>query len=114
VEQINGRQEDYVVLGNGVRVGPMDHIFKDMVNVQEAQIHQRRAGEITIRVVRTGGYAESDERLLLRETEKRVGASTKVNVEYLDTLPRSSAGKLRFVVSEIPEASIEETPHAIA
>lgn len=113
VELINGRHEDYVVLENGVRVGRMDHIFKDMVNVQEAQIHQRRAGEMTIRVVRTGRYTESDERLLLHETAKRVGTRMKVNVEYLDTLPRSSVGKLRFVVSEIPEASIEQTPRAL-
>jgi len=40
VASIDGRQEDYVVLRNGARLGRMDHIFKDMVNIREAQIYQ--------------------------------------------------------------------------
>jgi phenylacetate-CoA ligase len=114
VERIDGRVEDYVVLRNGVRVGRMDHIFKDMVNIQEAQIHQARPGEMTIRVVRGRDYADEDERALLRETAKRVGDDMNVKVEYLSALTRSSLGKLRFVVSEIPEASIERPPRALA
>lgn len=113
VERIDGRVEDYVVLRNGVRVGRMDHIFKDMVNIQEAQIHQARPGEMTIRVVRGRDYVDGDERLLLRETAKRVGDDMKVNIEYVSVLSRSRVGKLRFVVSEIPAASIERPPRSV-
>ena len=42
----------YVVLPDGTRVGRMDHCFKDMVSVREAQIHQAQLGEITVRIVR--------------------------------------------------------------
>jgi phenylacetate-CoA ligase len=114
VERIDGRSEDYVVLGNGVRLGRMDHIFKDMVNIQEAQIHQVRPGEITIRVVRGRDYVDEDERALLRETAKRVGGDMKTRIEYVSVLTRSSQGKLRLVVSEIPEASIEGAPRSLA
>jgi phenylacetate-CoA ligase len=110
VERLDGRVEDYVMLRNGARVGRMDHIFKDMVNIQEAQIHQVLPGEITIRVVRSRDYVEEDERSLLRETAKRLGDDMKMKIEYVNVLSRSSIGKLRFVVSEIPEASIEGTP----
>ncbi len=41
VERIDGRQEDYVILKNGARLGRMDHIFKDLINIREAQIYQR-------------------------------------------------------------------------
>ena len=112
VEKVDGRLEDYVVLRNGVRIGRMDHIFKDMVNIQEAQIHQARPGEMTIRVVRGRGYRDEDEQGLLRETEKRVGDNMKIRVEYWNSLPRSSTGKLRFVLSELPGASIEDLPKA--
>ncbi len=44
VASIDGRKEDYVVLRNGARVGRMDHIFKDMVTVREAQIVQNEPG----------------------------------------------------------------------
>jgi phenylacetate-CoA ligase len=114
VERIDGRLEDYVVLRNGTRIGRMDHIFKDMTNIREAQIRQARPGEMTIRVVRGRDYGEADERALLRETVKRVGDDMDVSVEYVEALPRSSTGKLRFVVSELPDAAIDPAPAAPA
>jgi phenylacetate-CoA ligase len=101
VSRVDGRLEDYVVLRNGARIGRMDHIFKDMVNIVEAQIHQKIPGELTIRVVRGENFGDADEHALRRETAKRVGDDTAVKIEYVTRLPRSSTGKLRFVVSEI-------------
>lgn len=109
VSRIDGRLEDYVVLNNGARIGRMDHVFKDMVNVREAQIRQRVPGEITIRVVRGPGYARADDDAIVREVRKRVGEDTGVELEYADRLERSPTGKLRFVVSEIPEGAPERS-----
>ena len=106
VEKVDGRLEDYVVLRSGARVGRMDHIFKDMVNIREAQIRQAVPGELVIRVVRGRDYGDADEQMLRAETAKRVGSDTTVDVEYVDELPRTAAGKLRFVVSEVEGASI--------
>jgi phenylacetate-CoA ligase len=111
IESIDGRHEDYVALPNGTRLGRMDHIFKDMVNIKEAQIHQAHPDEITLRVVRGHKYNDFDEDALRRETIKRVGNEMDVRVEYVDSLPRSANGKLRFVVSEIKEASIDRLSH---
>jgi phenylacetate-CoA ligase len=113
VERIDGRLEDYVLLRNGAHVGRMDHVFKDMVNIVEAQIHQVKPGELTIRVVRGEQYGEADEHLLRRETAKRVGDDTAVEIEYVNALPRTSTGKLRLVVSEIAEAAISSQPDAL-
>jgi len=107
VEWIDGRREDYVVLADGALIGRMDHVFKDLTNIREAQIHQARPGEITIRVVRGRAYRDEDDLTLVREVHKRLGQETKVDIDYVDSLPRSSNGKLRFVVSEVPKASIE-------
>ena len=106
IERIDGRFEDYVVLRNGARVGRMDHVFKDMLNIVEAQIRQVTPGELTIRVVRGEKYGDADEEALRRETAKRVGDDTAVRIEYVSAIPRSSTGKLRLVVSEIPDAAI--------
>lgn len=40
VEHLDGRQEDYVVTRSGAQLGRIDHIFKDMINIREAQIRQ--------------------------------------------------------------------------
>jgi phenylacetate-CoA ligase len=103
VARIDGRLEDYVVLGDGTRIGRMDHIFKDMVNVREAQIRQSRPGAITLHVSRLPEYTEADERALMAETRKRVGDGTEVRLEYVERLERSAIGKLRLVVSEIAD-----------
>ncbi len=106
VLSIDGRQEDYVILKNGARLGRMDHIFKDLTNIREAQIYQRRPGELVIRVVRGHRYTNADEVLLLRELRKRVGEDTEVSIEYVECLERSRTGKLRFVISDAEEGKL--------
>jgi phenylacetate-CoA ligase len=101
VESIDGRSEDYLWLGDGTRLGRLDHIFKDATRIREAQIVQRARGEMTLRVVRGVGFAEDDERQLLAETRYRVGAAMRVDLEYVDRIERTATGKLRLVVSEV-------------
>ena len=101
LERIDGRLEDYVVLADGRRLGRLDHIFKDLVAVREAQIVQRVPGEVTLRVVRSRGYDSADEQRLLTEARMRLGASTRIDLEYIDRVERSATGKLRFVVTHV-------------
>ncbi len=99
VAGVDGRIEGYVVLRDGSRVGRMDHVFKDMVNVREAQIVQKEPGAIVLRVVRGERFADEDERRLLAEVRKRLGDRATVSIEYPDRLERTPGGKLRFVVA---------------
>lgn len=103
VERVDGRQEDYVVLQNGARIGRMDHIFKDLLSIREAQIYNERPGKIVYRIVRGNDYGPQDERRLLEETRLRLGDLVSVKIEYVDRIERSRTGKLRFVVSDIPD-----------
>lgn len=107
IERIDGRKEDYVVLSNGMRLGRMDQIFKDLVNIREAQILQSVPGAFTYRIVRSPRYGAGDETRLMHETRITVGDGAQVKIEYVDRLERSAAGKLRFVVSDIPEAKLD-------
>jgi phenylacetate-CoA ligase len=101
VEAIDGRLEDYVVRRDGSMVGRLDHVFKDLVNIREAQIWQAEPGKVQIRVVRGAAYTRGDEDRLRMEMVKRLGAETEVGVEHWESLPRGKGGKLRFVVSEL-------------
>lgn len=103
LQKIDGRDEDYVVLPNGAHVGRLDHIFKDLTNIAEAQIYQERLGRVVLRVARSRNYSDHDERQLLKEARQRLGADTEILIEYhRDRLERSSSAKLRFVVQRIP------------
>ena len=101
VSQIDGRIEDYLVLPNGAKIGRLDHIFKDCVNIREAQIRQARDGRITFRIVKGDKYRDADERLLENEVKKRLGADVNFNIKYCDEIAKTASGKLRLVVSDL-------------
>jgi len=107
VQEIDGRKEDYVILPNGAVVGRLDHIFKDLVNIREAQIYQKQQGQIELRIVKGTSYTDKDEQDLLKATRKRVGDDMEIIVRYVDAIERTSSGKLRFVLSEL---NIEDVP----
>lgn len=98
VAQIDGRAEDYLELPDGTRLGRLDHIFKDAINVREAQIIQEQSGEMILRVVRGPRYGAADEQALLEETRARVGPRMGVQLEYATALERTATGKLRLVI----------------
>ena len=107
IARIDGRQEDYVVLANFMYVGRMDHVFKDISGVREAQINQNIPGKIEIRIVTGKEYSATEEKAIYMELEKRFGNLLEVNLRYVDSLPRSKNGKLRLVVSDIPDAKLK-------
>jgi phenylacetate-CoA ligase len=99
---IDGRQEDYITLPNGVKLGRLDHIFKDLTEVQEAQIYQPELGKVILRIVKGPNYDTiNQEKSVISETRKRVGNDIKINIEYLDSIPKTKSGKLKFVISDI-------------
>lgn len=97
----DGRKAGYVVLSNGVRVSCGNRMSKMLGDICEAQIVQRRAGELAVRVVRGADYDGGSEGRLVREMRKRLGTDTSIRVEYVQALQRSPTGKLRLVVSEV-------------
>jgi phenylacetate-CoA ligase len=107
VDGVDGRKEDFVITRRGARLGRLDHVFKDLTRVREAQIRQDEPGRMTIWIVRAEGYGEKDEKALRGEVIKRVGDDVSFDIEYTDGIPRTSRGKLRFVVSTVADGQIE-------
>jgi len=107
VRSIDGRKEDYVLTPDGRRIGRLDHIFKDMVNIKECQIFQERVERVVFRVVRGKEYTGKDEKMLLHETRTRLGNRIEIVIDYVEAIERTSQGKLRFVISKIPSAQIQ-------
>jgi len=78
IDSILGRVEDYIITGDGRMVGRLDHIFKDSMNVKEAQIYQDKPGEIVLRIVKNNIFTKNDENALLNELFLRLGSNIKV------------------------------------
>ena len=105
IEHIEGRIEDYIITPDHRIVGRLDHLFKDSVNVLEAQIFQPSVNEIILRIIRSENYNIEDEKGILTEARMRLGEAIGIRFEYVDEIARSNSGKYQFIVS-----TIEKTP----
>lgn len=99
--EVDGRIEDYVLTPDGRLVGRMDHVFKDQLEVAEAQILQRDPRAILVLVVPRAGYTEATERALVRQIRSRLGPEIDIRLELVNSIPREPNGKFRAVKSEV-------------
>jgi phenylacetate-CoA ligase len=102
VKDIDGRKEDFIQLPSGAMIGRLDHIFKDLVHIREAQIYQIDPSSVTFRIVKGHEYDESGtEKLLYNEAVRRLGTEIKILFEYVQSIDKTPSGKLRFVISDL-------------
>lgn len=101
---ITSRSEDIVTTSDGryLAFASLTLPFKGMNNLLEAQIIQESIDYLRIRLVRKPGYTEADSQYLLDEFKKRIGTKTRIEIEFLDSIPRTKSGKFRFVISKVP------------
>ncbi|XAG87473.1 hypothetical protein MRN67_14465 [bacterium 19CA01SA08] len=102
VRDIDGRKEDYVLLPNGSKVGRLDHIFKDAVYVDEAQIVQLEDFSLEVKLVVNQAW---DDDIHFPELEgefrERLGRDIKIVLNKVESIERTKSGKLRFVISKV-------------
>jgi len=110
LRRLEGRRDDYVVTPEGARIMRWDYLFKDLVNIKEAQVVQKELGKVVIRVVRRSAYSVQDEEELRKEIRSWVSPSLEVRFDYVDEIPRGANGKFRAVLSMLPssESSAEQ------
>jgi len=98
VKDIDGRVEDYLRLPGGRVLGRLDHVFKDLTSIREAQIQQISQDKLRLLVAPQPTWDVEDEVRLRAELTARIGHATEVDIVLVDSVPRTQAGKLRLVV----------------
>jgi phenylacetate-CoA ligase len=98
---VDGRIEDYIVTPDGRMIGRADHIFKEQLDVAEAQILQETESELEVLLVPRASYDEHSERELLEEFRLRIGSDIDINLQYVESIPREPNGKFRAVKSKV-------------
>jgi len=98
---IDGREEDVVILNNGVHLTRLDQIFAEQINIRNAQIYQTVIGEAEFRIVKGTFYKNQDEIMLKEAINQKFGDKCKYDIVYVDQLERTTNGKLRLVISTI-------------
>lgn len=101
IQKIEGRKEDYIITKDYKKVGRLDHIFKDINNIIEAQIYQDKIGEAEFRIVKTNDFSPDDEKKIIDNARSRLGNNFKIKIKFVKQIPRTKTGKFRFVFSKI-------------
>ena len=101
IDRIEGRNEDYILTPEGRLIGRLDHLFKDSIHIEEAQIQQDRQEEVILRIVRGPAYGPEDEQHVVRQARQRLGSSITITFDYVDHIARTRSGKFRFVLSTV-------------
>jgi phenylacetate-CoA ligase len=104
MEDVTTKAEDIVTTRDGRYVSSsiLTHPFKPMHNVAESQIIQEDREHIVIKIIKRAEYTDTDSRYLVEEMKKRVGSDMKIDIEFVDEIPRTKAGKFRWVISKVP------------
>jgi len=100
LREILGREADRVWLADGGWVDGITfpHLFKDHP-VREFQVWQRPDLSVEVRLVPAGGFTAENQQQIF-ETLRANLPGLPVHLAFMDTIPRTTANKLRPVVSE--------------
>ncbi len=101
IKEILGRNDDYLVLSNGTKVGRVSSIFTSSLAIKEAQIYQSQIGLAQFRIVKGKNYSEKDEQILKNQIAERLGKDFIFEIVYMENIPKTKSGKLKLVINEI-------------
>ncbi len=103
IKGIVGRTDDSIITPNGTVIGRLDHIFKGVRNLVQAQIYQPQQDKIIIRVVPDSSFSKNDGDLVLQKLYHRVGDGIQFEIVRVPEIARTARGKIKSVVSEVTQ-----------
>ena len=100
LKQVVGRRLDVLETPKGRKVPGefFPHLMKEFPNVRRFQVVQRSPEQITVKLVVDAPFHEADELLLWNEIDRYFGEDLIVELQFVDDIPLTQAGKLRVVV----------------
>ena len=103
MEDVTTKAEDLLRLRDGRLIPPsvLTHPFKPLDCIEASQIVQTDLDRLIIRMSRAPSTPTTDGAHLVRELKARLGADMRIDIEFLETLPRTARGKFKWVISQV-------------
>ncbi len=104
IQDVTTRDEDMVSTPDGRYLSPsaLGTATKDLEAVEHIQIWQEDLHSIEVRLVPRPGYRPEEGEAVKRSLQKMVGDKVRISVTTVADIPRTRAGKFRWVVSKVP------------
>lgn len=103
LKKVVGRQLDTLDTPDGRKIPGefFPHLIKDFPAVRRFQVVQEKLELITLKLVVDGGLTLAEREQLLGEVRKCTGTQVDVQLQMVDDIPLTNAGKLKVVVHAI-------------
>ena len=96
--RLEGREGEYLLTEDGVRIIGLNHIPRDLNNVLQLQLVQQDLGAVTINVVALPAFSKLDAGQILQQARAKIPASIVITLNVVDRLTLNAAGKAPFVL----------------
>jgi phenylacetate-CoA ligase len=104
ITSIDGRCDDMLYTFDGRSVGRLDPVFKGRLPIREAQIIQEALDLVRVRFIPAPGYSAAGGQSVIDRLRERLGP-IEVILEQVDYIPRTSNGKFRAVICNLPKGN---------
>ncbi|NVJ64193.1 MAG: phenylacetate--CoA ligase family protein [Flavobacteriaceae bacterium] len=101
IKEIIGRDEDYVFMLDGTKLGRLDHIFKSFEEVAESQIYQSKDFSVEVRIVPRDTFNFNTEKKLHKEISSYFSNNLEFKIKKVTQIEKTKSNKFKFVISEI-------------
>jgi phenylacetate-CoA ligase len=99
IKRIVGRSHEVIVTATGRYISMTAlNMHSDVFDhVRQFQFYQDKPGEVAFRVARKDTYSDRDTARIYDELKQKLGDDMKLTIEFVEEIPKTSAGKFRFL-----------------
>jgi phenylacetate-CoA ligase len=103
IEEVTTKAEDIIRLPDGRLISPsvLTHPFKPLSSINGSQLVQTDADHLLVRLIPGDDFKPAHAQQLVGDLRARLGDDMRVDVEYIEELPRTDSGKFKWVVSHV-------------
>jgi phenylacetate-CoA ligase len=102
---VQTKKEDIITTPDGryISASVLTHPLKPLHGIEKTQIVQEDLTHFVVKLVQGDSKISAQElNQLVSAMQDRLGKEAKIEVDFVDDIPRTAAGKFRFVVSKVP------------
>jgi phenylacetate-CoA ligase len=103
IKRIQGRAMEFIETPSGSRltVTALNVHGGTWTNVRQFQYVQMAPDRVALRVIKSDGYSDSDERRILSQMSQRFGDEIKLEMDYVTEIPKTPRGKTPIIIKEL-------------
>lgn len=108
MEMMAGRVTDFIVTPEGKFVSGValaTYMITNIPGINQVQLYQEEVSSLKIRLIKGENYTARTADMLLDNARKFLGGGMRFEVEYVDSIPKSSSGKSLFSISRVSPLS---------